>query len=80
MIPHPGRRIEVLLRSVACLPLACLLAVAGCGNPGEGTVKVSPEARARLAPPAPAPVKGSKKQHVGERSIGIRSRNVSSTK
>ena len=29
------------------LPLA-MMAAGGCGNPGEGTVTVSPEARARL--------------------------------
>ena len=80
MLAHPRRLVERLFRSAACLPLAGLLAVAGCGNPGEGTARVSPEARARLAPPLPVAVKGTKNHLVQERQIGIKGRGALKTK
>jgi hypothetical protein len=76
MITRRRRLVESFFRYTACLALAGMLAVVGCGNPGEGTVLVSPEARARLTPRLPATVKGSKSRLVGERPIGIKNRGV----
>jgi hypothetical protein len=78
MITHRRQLVGSLFRSGTCLALTGVLAVAGCGNPGEGTVQVSPEARARLRPREPIMTKGRKNQPVGQRPIGIKDRGIPS--
>jgi hypothetical protein len=79
MITHRRRLVESLFRFAACLALAGTLGIAGCDNPGEGTVQVSPEARARLMPRVPVTTKGPKGRIVEQRPIGIKNRGVTST-
>jgi hypothetical protein len=79
MITHRRRLVEKRFRFAACLALPGVLGIAGCGHPGEGTVQVSPEARARLTPRVPVTTKGPKGRLVGERPIGIKDRGVPGT-
>jgi hypothetical protein len=65
--------------SVTRLALAGVLGLAGCHRQGEGTVQVSPEARARLTPRVSATARGPKNRLVGERPIGIKDRGPSGT-
>jgi hypothetical protein len=76
MITRRHRPVESLFRSATCLALTGTLAVVGCGHPGEGTIKVSSEARARLTPHVPVMTKGPKARIVGQRPIGIKDRGV----
>ena len=80
MISRRRRPVEHLFRSTTCLALAGLAAVAGCGNPGEGTIRVSPEARARLVPHVPVMTKAPKGRIVEQRPIGIKDRGVAHTR
>jgi hypothetical protein len=50
MITHHRRTIDIITRFAACLLLTSVLGIVGCGNPREGTLQVSPEARARFSP------------------------------
>ena len=54
--------------------LAVSLLMAGCGNPGEGTVHVSPEARARLTSPFGPDAKDRKGRPIGGKKVGIKDR------
>ena len=65
--------------SATRLALAGVLGIAGCHRPGEGTVQVSPEARARLTPRVSATARGPKNRLVGERPIGIKDRGATGT-
>jgi hypothetical protein len=66
-------------RLATSLALAGVLGLAGCRQPGEGTVQVSPEARARLLPRVPVTTRGSKGRVVEQRPIGIKDRRISRT-
>jgi hypothetical protein len=66
-------------RLTASLALAGALSMAGCGHPGEGAVKVSPEARARLTPRVPSTTRGPNRRIVEQRPIGIKNRGIPST-
>ena len=80
MTTHPHRPVESLFRAATYLALAGMLTVVGCGNPGEGTVRVSPEARARLTPRVPVTTRGPKGRRIVEqRPIGIKSRGIAGT-
>lgn len=70
MSNHLQRDLAHLHRLATGLALAGVLGIGGCGNPGEGTIQVSPEARARLSPPVPVLTRGPKARLVGERPIG----------
>ncbi len=75
-------RRRVLARHVLLTTSLTLLgapAFGGCGSPGEGTVQVSPEARARLTPRIASKARGSRNRLVVERPIGIKSRGVAGT-
>ena len=61
------------------LALTGALGLAGCRQPGEGTVQVSPEARARLLPGVPVTTRGPKGRVVEPRPIGIKDRGISRT-
>ena len=78
MITHLRRVVESLFRFAACLALAGMPGIAGCDNPGEATVQVSPEARTRLMPRVPVTTKGPKGRIVKQRPIGIKNRGVTS--
>jgi hypothetical protein len=64
-------------RLATSLALAGVLGLAGCNQPGEGTVQVSPEARARLLPRVPVTTRGPKGRGVEQRPIGIKDRGIS---
>jgi hypothetical protein len=80
MITLHRRLVDSLPRFGICPGLAGVLLIAGCGNPGEGTVKVSPEARARLTPYVPVAISGPKGRIVERQPIGIKDRGVAGTK
>jgi hypothetical protein len=73
----PQRKPAIRHRFATCLALASALGLAGCRQPGEGTVQVSPEARARLLPRVPVTTRGPKGQGVEQRPIGIKDRRIS---
>jgi hypothetical protein len=56
------------------LALACPLILAGCGNPGAGTVRVSPRTRARLSSPFGPKAKDSKGRPIGGKPAGFKDR------
>jgi hypothetical protein len=61
--------------------LASLLlpsALVGCGNPGEGTVRVSPEALRRLGPHVAERPKSNKLKSVAGMPLSIKERAASS--
>ena len=71
----PDRVIEAR-RAAAGWVLASLLLplpLVGCGNSGEGTARISPEARERLTPHVDARAKG-RLQKVAGKSLGIKHR------
>jgi len=69
----PSRRDTGRFQGLAMgLALACPLILAGCGNPGEGTVRVSPKARARLSSPFAPKAKDSKGRPIGGKRVGIK--------
>jgi hypothetical protein len=80
MAMHRFVLVENLGRFANCLIVTGALAGVGCGNSGEGTVQVSPEARARLTPRVPVMTRGPKGRIVEQRPIGNKNRGVSSTK
>jgi len=61
-------------RLATSLALAGVLGLSGCRQPGEGTVQVSPEARARLSPRVPVVTRGPKGRVIEQRPIGIKDR------
>jgi hypothetical protein len=61
------------------LALACPLILAGCGNPGKGTVRVSPKARARLSSPFGPKAKDSKGRPIGGKPAGFKKDRVSAS-
>jgi hypothetical protein len=65
-------------RLATSLALAGVLGLAGCRQPGEGTVQVSPEARARLSPRVPVTTRGPRGPVVEQRPIGIKDRSMPS--
>jgi hypothetical protein len=66
-------------RLATSLALAGALGLAGCRQPGEGTVQVSPEGRARLSPRVPVATRGPKGRVVEQRPIGIKDRGIPRT-
>jgi hypothetical protein len=59
------------------LALACPLILAGCGNPGAGTVRVSPKTRALLSSPFAPKAKDSKGRPIGGKPAGFKKDRVS---
>jgi hypothetical protein len=71
----PTRRNTERFRGLATAwALAVSLLVAGCGNPGEGTVHVSPETRARLTSPFGPDAKDFRRRPIGSKKVGIKDR------
>src|SRR5262249_54132667 len=80
MITPHRRLVDSLPRFGMCLGLAGALFIAGCGHPREGTLKLSPEARAPFTAYLPVPTRGAKGRIVEQRPIGIKDRGVAGTK
>jgi hypothetical protein len=71
----PSRRDTGRFHGLATgLALAGPLLLAGCGNPGEGTVQISPEARARLSSQFGPKAKDSRGRPIGGKPVGIKDR------
>jgi hypothetical protein len=70
----PHKELTSRHRLATSLALAGALGLTGCHQPGEGTVQVSPEARARLSPRLPVTTRGPKGRVVEQRPIGIKDR------